>query len=108
MAKPAADTGISGHHRFGACIVGLSATTHDRQRTVFSPCLTAGHRGVNKTYAFGCGECRQFACDLRGNSCVIHKHRTGEHAGKSAICALAQTAQIIIIADACHNKIGPG
>jgi hypothetical protein len=100
-----AHPGIGGDHRLGAGIGVFAAAAHHRQHTVFRAGLSARDWRIDEFEAALGRLGVEFACDLGRGGGVIDESSTLLQARECAIGADRDRAQVMVIADACHDKI---
>ena len=103
--EPLAHACIGGDHRLGAGIGVFAAAAHHRQHAVFRAGLSAGHRRIDEFEAGLGGGGVEFAGDLGRGRGVVDEGGAFLHAGKSAIGADRDGAEVVIVADAGHDEI---
>ena len=95
----------TGDDRLGALIGVLVAAAHDRQHAVLRAGLAAGDGTVDEFEAGLLGGRIQLARDVGGSGGVVDEGRALLHAGKGAVGADRDRAQIVVVADAAHHEI---
>ena len=103
--EPLAHPGIGRDDRLGAGVGFLAAAAHHRQNTVFRAGLPAGYRGIDEPEA-ALGRLRiELARDFGRSGSVIDEGRAFLHAGEGAVGAKRDRTQVVVVADAGHDKI---
>ena len=105
VTHPARNLGEGSHYRLGPIIVVLRAAAHDDQLAILRARLSAADRRVDPGDALLGRRRRQFACHLGGYGRVIDEQRPFRHAREGPVVAQADTAQIVVIADAGHHDV---
>jgi hypothetical protein len=107
VANPAADAGIGGHDWFGPGIVLFRAAAHDGELAVLGPGLSAGHRRVDEMKVERLRFGGKLAGDMGGDGGVIDEDRALGHAREGPVRASADLGEVVVVADAGHDEVGP-